>query len=41
MDRPALLNGPAAGQQMGYFSASGYGATGSSPFGNAVSTLPK
>ena len=39
--RPALLNGTAAGQQMGYFSASGYGATGSSPFGNAVSTLPK
>jgi len=41
MDRPALLNGPAAGQQMGYFSASGYAATGSSPFGNAVSRLPQ
>jgi hypothetical protein len=36
--RPTLLNG-AAGQQIGYFSASGNVVTSSSPVGNAVSTL--
>jgi hypothetical protein len=36
--RPKLLNG-AAGQQIGYFSASGSVVTSSSPVGNSVTTL--
>ena len=36
--RPALLNG-AAGQQIGYFSASGNVVSSSSPVGNSVTTL--